>query len=243
MLTADGCFAIPGTPLASRWVMFGGWQPTLVVTRGRDPLPTMQKRSRFGFSQRRRETDFERMIRPHLDHLFKLAQRFTGAADRAEDLIQDLLIRLYARRDELAQIQVLRPWIVRVMYRLFIDQTRRDARSPYISIVDSDIAAREDAGDPYSDVADPTPGPETAFDLNVDRERLLNAWQQLSAEHRAVLALHEIEGHTLEEIETILELNRGTVKSRLHRARARLAGLLMAEPFDAVERVRNNRKA
>jgi RNA polymerase sigma factor (sigma-70 family) len=230
-------------PAVFGWAIFGGWQPELVVTRGRDRPPAMEKRSRFGISHRPRETEFERLVRPHLDHLYKLAYRFTGAADRAEDLIQDLLIRLYLHRGDLAQIQVLRPWMVRVMYRLFVDQTRREARAPYISLVDSDFAADEKSGDPYAGVADPAPGPDVAFDLTLDRERLQSAWQELSAEHRAVLALHEIEGHTLEEVENLLELNRGTVKSRLYRARARLAQLLMEEPFDALGRVSNKRKA
>lgn len=244
MITASGCcvpFPVPG---ASRWVMFAGWQPTLVVTQGRDRPPTMQKHSRFGFSRRRpAETEFERLVRPHLDHLYKLAYRFTGAGDRAEDLIQELLVRLYSRRGELAKIQLLRPWLVRVMYRLFVDQTRRDARLRHVSIADTAFSATEDDGDPYADVADPTPGPEVEFDLNVDRDRLTRAWGQLSAEHRAVLSLHEIEGHTLEELERLLEVSLGTVKSRLHRARIRLAQLLAAEPFDASERVKDKRKA
>jgi RNA polymerase sigma factor (sigma-70 family) len=243
MLTANGCCALTPAPGVSRWVMFGGWQPTLVVTTGRDQPPAMQKHSRFGFPRRRTETDFERLVRPHLDHLYKLAYRFTGAVDRAEDLIQELLVRLYSRRNELAKVQLLRPWLVRVMYRLFVDQTRREARAPYISLADSDFGTDKEDGDPYADVADPTPGPDIEVELNLDRERLVRAWQELSAEHRAVLALHEIEGHTLEELEMLLDLNRGTVKSRLHRARARLAQLLVTEPFDAAERVKDKRKA
>jgi RNA polymerase sigma factor (sigma-70 family) len=203
----------------------------------------MQRHSRFGISRRHTQTDFERLVRPHLDHLYKLAYRFTGTADRAEDLIQELLVRLYSRRNELAKVQLLRPWLVRVMYRLFVDQTRRESRVPYIALADADFAGGDADGDPYAEVADPAPGPDVEFELNLDRERLMRAWQKLSAEHRAVLALHEVEGHTLEELETLLELNRGTVKSRLHRARARLAQLLMTEPFDALERVNDKRKA
>lgn len=203
----------------------------------------MQKHSRFGLSRRRTQTDFERLVRPHLDHLYKLAYRFTGTADRAEDLLQELLVKLYSRRNELAKVQLLRPWMVRVMYRLFIDQTRRESRAPYIALADSDFAGGEEDGDPYADVADPTPGPDIEFELNLDRERLMRAWQELSPEHRAVLALHEVEGHTLEELETLLDINRGTAKSRLHRARARLARLLMTEPFDTLERVNDKRKA
>ena len=201
----------------------------------------MTKHSRFGFTRRRVQTDFERLVRPHLDYLYKLAYRFTGAVDRAEDLIQELLVRLYSRRAELEKVQLLRPWLVRVMYRLFIDQTRRDARAPYVSLADSALAAEEDDGDPYADVADSTPGPEVEFDLGLDRERLMRAWEELSVEHRSVLALHEVEGYTLEELAALLEINPGTVKSRLHRARARLAQLLSMEPFDALERVNSKR--
>lgn len=201
----------------------------------------MQKRSRFGFTPRRAQTDFERLVRPHLDHLYKLAYRFTGAADRAEDLIQDLLVRLYPRCEELAQIEQLRPWLVRVMYRLFIDQKRRDARTPYIALADSDLAAVEETGDPYAEVADTGPGPETEFELNLDRERLLSAWDELSPEHKALLALFEIEGYTLDELETLLDVTRGTLKSRLHRARARLADLLSVEPLAVNQRVKRKR--
>ena len=241
MLTADGCFVRANAPAASR-VAFALWQPILAVTRGWIQPAAMQKRSRFGLARRPALTDFERLVRPHLDHLYKLAYRFTGAADRAEDLIQELLVRLYSRRNELEKIQVLRPWLVRVMYRLFIDQTRRDARAPYLSIADTNVAATEEDGDPYAAIADPAPGPDAEFELSLDRERLMRAWEELSAEHQAVLALHEVEGYTLEELEALLETNLGTVKSRLHRARTRLAQLLEREPFDALERVKGKRK-
>ncbi len=181
-------------------------------------------------------------MRPHLDHLYKLAYRFTGATDRAEDLIQDLLVRLYPRRDELAKVEQPRPWLVRVMYRLFIDQIRRDARAPYISLADSNLARTDENGDPYAEIPDSAPGPELEFDLALNRERLMRAWEQLSAEHKALLALHEIEGYTLDELETLLEVTLGTLKSRLHRARARLAQLLKMEPFAPLQRVKGKER-
>jgi RNA polymerase sigma factor (sigma-70 family) len=243
MLTASASFDFSIAPAAGRWVMYGGWQPNLaVIIGGRGLSEAMHRRSRFGFARRRAQTDFERLVRPHLHHLYKLAYRFTGSAESAEDLIQELLVRLYTRRNELEKVQLLRPWLARVLYRLFIDQTRRDARSPYVSIADTDFADDGDSGDPYAAVADATPGPDAEFALNVDRERLMHAWQELSAEHRAVLALYEVEGYTLDELETLLDITRGTLKSRLHRARMRLAQLLAREPFDAFERVNSKGK-
>lgn len=203
----------------------------------------MHKRTRFGFPAGGAQADFESLVRPHLDYLYKLAYRFTGSVDRAEDLIQDLLVRMYPRVNELARIEQLRPWLVRVMYRLFIDQKRHASRAPYVSIADSELADAQNGADSYRNVADGAPGPDAEFDLNLNRERLLQAWEQLSDEHKALLALYEIEGYTLNELESLLDVARGTLKSRLHRARARLAQLLSTEPFTPTERVKGKRGA
>src|SRR5437667_9308357 len=104
---------------------------------------TMRRRRRFGSAPQAAQADFERLLRPHLDHLYKLAYRFTGATDRAEDLIQDLLVRIYPRGAELSRIEQPRPWLLRVMYRIFIDQKRRETRAPYVSIAETDIGDLE----------------------------------------------------------------------------------------------------
>jgi len=190
---------------------------------------------------RRAQAQFQTLVRPHLDHLYKMAYRFTGTTDRAEDLIQDLLVRVYPRCEELAELEQPRPWLARVMYRIFIDQLRHEIRSPHQPIAESDLAASasEDAGDPYAEVADSAPGPEEAAEMNFDRVRLAAAWDQLSPDHRALLTLFEVEGYSLPELEEILDLPRGTIKSRLHRARERLAALVSGtEPFDGAGRVK-----
>ena len=159
----------------------------------------MTRHKRFDPAGQEAQADFERLLRPHLDHLYKLAYRFTGATDRAEDLIQDLLVRIYPRGAELSRIEQPRPWLLRVMYRIFIDQKRREKRAPYVSIAETDIGDLE-GGDPYGAVADTAPGPEMELELKFDREQLLRAWEQLSDEHKALLALFEIEGYTLNEL-------------------------------------------
>ena len=204
---------------------------------------TMHRRKGFDFAGRRARTDFEQLVGPHLDYLYRVAYRFTGTADRADDLIQDLLVRLYPRHKELTQIEQLRPWLVRVMYRQFIDQTRRDARAPYVAIADSGLVGADNEGDPYAEIADSSPSPEAEFELNLDREELLRAWNQLSPEHKGLLALYEIEGYTLNELEIMLDVTRGTLKSRLHRARAHLVRLLGTEPFAPSQRVKDKKGA
>src|SRR5688500_17407927 len=74
--------------------------------------------------------EFERLLRPHVPALYRSAYRWTGAVDRAEDLVQELLVRLFPKLDELRGLDRIRPWALRVMYRIFIDQVRRERRSP-----------------------------------------------------------------------------------------------------------------
>ena len=242
MLDDNGHLLEPATAAAPRSLLTTRGPSGGRVTKTSTRQAPMTERIRRRLAARRAEAEFERLLRPHLDYLYKLAYRFTGAADRADDLIQDLVVRLYPRFDELAAVEQLRPWLVRVMYRMFVDQRRRDLRAPYVAVADS---GHHDAGegDPYAAFADPGPGPDTELELSFNRTQLLAAWERLSDEHKALLTLYEIEGYTLNEIETMLELPRGTIKSRLHRARARLAELLGGEPSGALERVRTKREA
>ena len=70
------------------------------------------------------ETRFRRLLRPHLDRLYRFAHRLTGSATDADDLLQDALVKVFARLDDLAAIEKPGPWLCRVMYNHFIDERR-----------------------------------------------------------------------------------------------------------------------
>lgn len=170
---------------------------------------------------------FEQLLRPHLEALFRLAYRWTRSTADAEDLIQDLLIKLLPKTKELENIESLRPWLARVLYRLFVDSTRRAARSPLYLATDHDDLTNNDL------TSNNLPLPQQ-HELSAE-ETLSNAQQslaltqkinQLDEPQRAVVILHDIEGYTLKELEQILDCPLGTLKSRLHRARKRLKTLL-----------------
>jgi RNA polymerase sigma-70 factor (ECF subfamily) len=177
---------------------------------------------------------FEARVRPHLRALYRVAYRLTGRREDAEDLVQDLLAKLYGRRQELDGVEHLRPWLLRVMYRLFVDQHRQHARSPLHLI--SDPPPGEDGGDALAQFAAPQGNPEADTEQAARNLVLLRAIERLSEDHQRVLALHDVEGYTLEEIQLMLDCPIGTLKSRLHRARARLRELLAeAETTTTVE--------
>jgi hypothetical protein len=74
--------------------------------------------------------EFDRLLRPLIPLLYRQAFRWTAARDQAEDLVQDLLVKIYPRLDELAALDHVQPWALRVMYRIFVDQHRRATHSP-----------------------------------------------------------------------------------------------------------------
>lgn len=175
-------------------------------------------------------------MREHVPSLYRAAYRWTGAADRAEDLVQQLLVRLYPRLTELRELDRVRPWALRVMYRLFVDEHRRERASPVQfgaeTPADPEVPAGED--EPW---IDPGAGPAELAERELTQERLIRAWERLGEEHRVVLSLHDIEDYTLPELSQIMDIPLGTLKSRLHRARARLRELLAAERIIAADRV------
>ncbi len=163
---------------------------------------------------------FERLVRPHFDRLYRLAWRLAGSKVEAEDLFQELLMKVYGKLDELVKIDEPGSWLARVMYNLFVDERRRFARRRMLAVDEGQLP-----GDGISGVAG-------ADDPVIDNQRLEqiqeldSALSQLSDEHRIVVLLHDAEGYKLDEIQALIGVPIGTIKSRLHRARARLREIL-----------------
>ena len=171
--------------------------------------------------------DFDLLLRGHVRPLYRYAYRWTGDADQAEDLVQETLTRLYSEMPRLREIEQIRPWVARVMYRIFVDGLRRTHRSPVVYVGRSGSTGEflEDE-DEDGQAPDEAWNPETLTEQAFERERIEAAWAHLHQQHRVVLSLHEIEGYSLEEVAHIIEAPLGTAKSRLNRARNRLRALL-----------------
>ncbi|MDX1498377.1 MAG: RNA polymerase sigma factor [Woeseiaceae bacterium] len=166
---------------------------------------------------------FERIVRPHFDRLYRLAWRLAGNKAEAEDLFQDLLVKAYGKLDELVELDDPGSWLARVMYNLFVDGARHRKRQRLRFVEEGSLPGEGLAG---------LPGPD---DPHYDSRRIEQlgrldaALKQLSDEHRTVVLLHDTEGYKINEIETLTGIPAGTIKSRLHRARARLREILTAD--------------
>lgn len=154
--------------------------------------------------------------------MYRLAWRLTGQKSEAEDLFQELLIKAYGKLDDLVKINAPGSWLCRIMYNLFIDERRRFARRRMHTVEEGELSGDGLAGLPGSD--DPVWNNERREQI----QRLDAALSLLSDEHRIIVLLHDTEGYKLSEIHELTGLPIGTIKSRLHRARARLREILSA---------------
>ena len=175
----------------------------------------------MGSSDRHQQASFEALLKPHMDRLYRLSFRLAGSKPEAEDLFQDVLVKVFPRMDELIEIEEPGAWLCRVMYNHFIDNRRRFARQRLVAVEEGQL--------PPGQGIEQMPGdldPAMDADRRDNIMRLDSALRKLSDEHRVVVLLHDTEGYKLKEIEELTGTPVGTLKSRLHRARARLREIL-----------------
>jgi len=155
---------------------------------------------------------WEQIVREHSARVYRLAYRLTGNKADAEDLTQETFVRVF-RSLHTYQPGTFEGWLHRITTNLFLDQARRKQR------IRMDAMGEE--ADRYAS-GDQLAAPERAFEHgNLDRD-IQQALDDLPPEYRAAVVLCDIEGLSYEEIAVTLGIKLGTVRSRIHRARARL---------------------
>jgi RNA polymerase sigma factor (sigma-70 family) len=168
---------------------------------------------------RQRAKRFEALIRQHYTPLYRVAYRWTHSVEDAEDLVQETCTRAWPRLEEIEQFDRPSGWLMRVMYRLFVDLTRRHDRRRVDELDDALL----------STLTSDEPGPDEQAERAGKAARLARVWPRIDRDKRALLTLHDIEGYTLEELQEITGLKEGTLKSRLHRARVSLGKMLQKD--------------
>ena len=189
---------------------------------------------------------FEKLALDQLDTLYRVANRLTRDAERAGDLVQETYLRAFRSRDSFdLKDHGMRPWLLRILRNLHLSKVDREKRQPVP--VDGDVldslnssGAAPAGGGTRGGGDDDTPPPPlleadlaggggfAALGLNPDEldERLKKALEGLQEEYQMVLLLWAVEDLSYKEIAEVLDVPIGTVMSRLHRARQKLAAQL-----------------
>ena len=154
---------------------------------------------------------WEEVVRDHSVRVYRLAYRLTGNAHDAEDLTQDVFIRVFRSLDRF-QPGTFEGWLHRITTNLFLDGARRRQKIRFDRMADG---SEERLPSTW-----PTPSEQLA-DADLDHD-VAGALAALSPEFRAAVVLCDIEGLSYEEISDVLDIKIGTVRSRIHRGRSQL---------------------
>ena len=158
------------------------------------------------------------LIQIHQDQLYNSIVRVVGHPDRARDVVQDAFIQAIENISRFDGKSQFFTWLYRIAFNRAMSMYRKHKSEVSLEV------ARENAGD--ETMADAQDQPEDRVLQSELVEEVHQALEQLSAEHRAVIVLREIEGCEYEQMAEILEISLGTVRSRLHRARSEMRRLL-----------------
>ena len=168
--------------------------------------------------QARDETAFEELIRLYEKKIYALCVRMCGNAEDAEEAAQDTFLALWRGIDRFRQESALSTWIYRLASNACIDLMRRRRKSEGGVSLDDEAL--------FLDAADPAPQPPQALEQREAQRLLQEGLMSLPAEYRSILLLREVEGLSYSEISETLELELGTVKSRISRGRTLLRNFL-----------------
>jgi RNA polymerase sigma factor (sigma-70 family) len=158
---------------------------------------------------------WEQIVRDHSARVYRLAYRLTGNSHDAEDLTQDVFVRVF-RSLHTFQPGTFEGWLHRITTNLFLDTARRKQKIRFDGLVDGSEERLPSSW--------PTPS-EALADAGLDHD-VAAALAALAPEFRAAVVLCDIEGLTYEEIAAVLDTKLGTVRSRIHRGRAQLRAAL-----------------
>ncbi len=157
---------------------------------------------------------WDEVVQKHSARVYRLAYRLTGNRHDAEDLTQDVFVRVFRSLADYTP-GTFEGWLHRITTNLFLDRVRRRARIRFEALPDDPgrVAGTERSPAAVLD--------ERSFDPDVQE-----ALASLSAEFRSAVVLCDIEGLSYEEIAATLDLPLGTVKTYIHRARNELRKML-----------------
>jgi RNA polymerase sigma-70 factor (ECF subfamily) len=164
----------------------------------------------FEISQNGSEDAFRMLFERYSGRLFNLIYRMIEHYEDSNDLLQEVFVRVYRHRHKCYQMKNFKGWIYTVALNLARDYLRMKKRRR-----ETELEGKREHG--KGD--DPLKHSENE-EL---RRKILKAMKKLNAKYRAVFALRDIQGLSYEEIAKVLNIEEGTVKSRLNRARLQLA--------------------
>ena len=170
---------------------------------------------------------FSQLVEANQNKIYSLALRMTGSPEDGADLAQEAFLRAWRSLPSFQEESSFSTWLYKLTSNLCIDFLRKEKRR---KAVVTTVSLDDD-----QDESPPVEVPDHRFtpEAEVERRELCSAMSRalktMSEEHRQILILREVEGLSYTEIAQLLDVEEGTVKSRLARARISLRNILQKD--------------
>jgi RNA polymerase sigma-70 factor, ECF subfamily len=170
---------------------------------------------------------WEEIVQRYHRRIYNICYRFAGSSDDAQDLTQEVFIKMYRT---LGSYDVERgafmTWVTTMTRNLLVDHFRKHKQDRVTDSLDAAPSEHEDA-QPLSDKIEyKGPAPDSQVQSGEAQSAVHEALQKLSPELREAVILRDLQDFSYSEVAAVLKVPEGTVKSRINRGRAELARLL-----------------
>ena len=170
------------------------------------------------------ERAFAELVERYQTRLLNFIYRTIGDREKAEDLVQEVFIRVYRHLHRFDRSKKFSTWIYTIASNLAKNELRNRSRNPLVLF--QTIRKNWQDDDRPLQFEDSSTRPDDLYRKRHLRELVESSVAQLPEHHREVFVLRELEGKSYEEIAEITDCNLGTVKSRLNRARTAFAAII-----------------
>jgi RNA polymerase sigma-70 factor (ECF subfamily) len=168
---------------------------------------------------------FQCIVERYRGRLINVVGRFINDRDRAEDIVQEVFLRVFRSRHNYRRQGRFSTWIFTIAINLAKNEIRRKVRRKG----EVSLEGIEEAIGPTTATADRSPGAEERLGREQIRQMVTEAIEKLPVKYREAVVLRDIEGLAYDEIASVLRIPGGTVRSRINRGRLMIKDYLM--PF------------
>ena len=170
---------------------------------------------------------WEELVQRHHRRIYNICYRFAGSAADAEDLTQEVFIKIYRTLNSFdTERGAFMTWVTTVTRNLLVDHFRKTKQHRMTDSLDAAPSEYEDAQPLSEQIRDQGLAPDARSQSREVSELVHKALQKLSPDLREAVILRDLQDMDYRDIATALKVPEGTVKSRINRGRAELARLL-----------------
>lgn len=168
---------------------------------------------------------FELLVLEYQKNVYNVALRITGNAEDAADMAQEAFIKAFNSISSFKGDSRFSVWLYRIVSNVSVDFLRSKARRP-----SSSLSIENEEGETVElEIADESLSPEKLLETKLSSQAVRRGLDSLPEDYRQILLLREIQGLSYDEIAQILDVEIGTVKSRIFRARKKLCAYLIKD--------------